>query len=342
MGRFSGKEDFHDTTPIWFYVPVTLIGLLPWTAFIGAAFSTFHRRDEELKQRHAQWFLWIWALFIIVFFSKSSTKLFSYILPAMPALALLLAHGILRGVDKTKVAVPAIVAVTNIVGAIAVMVFLTDNGTIDRHAAMPYAIVSATVLLVAGAMTLKAWTTGDAWRVLVTQFIGAVALYACILALASKVAMYEDSSTMLRALQPYLRPGEKIIETSSFQPTAIFYLRRPLQFINFTNTSGLDEKALAASPLFIELSPSAKLTEDPKKPVWDLTPLLKTKQRTFVLLRWRRKDYYVPPGTFTWARNNDFKIVCNQAPPADFHYDFTAPKKAALENEANSSPASKP
>ena len=36
-------------------------------------------------------FLWIWVLFVCVFFSLSDSKLIPYILPAMPALALLIA-----------------------------------------------------------------------------------------------------------------------------------------------------------------------------------------------------------------------------------------------------------
>jgi hypothetical protein len=79
------------------------------------------------------------------------------------------------------------------------------------------------------------------------------------------------------------------------------------------NKSSLDQEDVKRSPYFIELEGN------------DLQPLLQQKKPVFVLLRWRNKDYSAPNNSYVWARNNDFKLISNQVPPADFHYDFTAP-----------------
>ncbi len=41
LGRFAGGEDYHKATPFWFYGPVVISGLLPWTAFLGTPLCAF-------------------------------------------------------------------------------------------------------------------------------------------------------------------------------------------------------------------------------------------------------------------------------------------------------------
>ena len=327
LGRFAGGEDYHKATPFWFYGPVVISGLLPWTAFLGTPFMRF-RQNIDLKERHAQWFLWLWAGLIILFFSKSSTKLFTYILPAFPALSLLMAHGILQAVKSKKpgtlIALWLIALIT--IGGFAM--YLLDEKSVPRSLGVPYLIGGALSLLVSSAAITKFWRAGDGWKVIVAQFAGAGALSVCLLSFAGQLSNYEDASAMFRALKPHLTPDSKIIQTSSFQPTAIFYTARPIYFVNFNNTSGLEEKALNASPFFPEMNKKDSIGHN-----LDLSRFFKGDAPVFVMLRWRRDDYTVPPGTHTWARNNDYKIVSNRPRPANFHFDYTAPHKALLDTK---------
>jgi 4-amino-4-deoxy-L-arabinose transferase-like glycosyltransferase len=83
---------FQHPQPFWFFVPITLLALLPWTAFLYPA-----ARDGLRLWREKSWhnspgvFLACWAIFPVLFFSFSQSKLPSYILPAVPASALILA-----------------------------------------------------------------------------------------------------------------------------------------------------------------------------------------------------------------------------------------------------------
>lgn len=76
--------------PVWFFVPVLLGTMLPWSFFIPEA---LRRAWQERKSSHGDTlaFLAIWALLIFAFFSKSNSKLVPYILPIFPPLALLIA-----------------------------------------------------------------------------------------------------------------------------------------------------------------------------------------------------------------------------------------------------------
>ena len=69
------------------------------------------RRGAPRGQFNPTLFLWIWVVFVCVFFSLSDSKLIPYILPAMPALALLIAglpeRSLERDVPRTALATVA-------------------------------------------------------------------------------------------------------------------------------------------------------------------------------------------------------------------------------------------
>jgi 4-amino-4-deoxy-L-arabinose transferase-like glycosyltransferase len=76
--------------PWWFFGMVFLAGTLPWTVSAFRVLAQGWRVRQPSGQFNPKLFLWIWVVFIIVFFSLSDSKLMPYILPVMPALALLI------------------------------------------------------------------------------------------------------------------------------------------------------------------------------------------------------------------------------------------------------------
>jgi 4-amino-4-deoxy-L-arabinose transferase-like glycosyltransferase len=75
--------------PILYYVPVLLLGFFPWS---GLLTGVFNRRS--LARDPVGWGLWAWGGGALFFFSLSATKLPSYLLPALPAFALLIARAL--------------------------------------------------------------------------------------------------------------------------------------------------------------------------------------------------------------------------------------------------------
>ena len=75
--------------PWWFFSWVFLAGTVPWTVPAIRMLVTGWRTPRG--QFSPTLFLWIWVVFTCVFFSISDSKLMPYILPAMPALAVLIA-----------------------------------------------------------------------------------------------------------------------------------------------------------------------------------------------------------------------------------------------------------
>jgi 4-amino-4-deoxy-L-arabinose transferase-like glycosyltransferase len=94
--RFLTPE-FQHIQPFWYYAGILLIALLPWTPALLWAIVTGTRsllRGARLSAMSC--FLLSWASFCLVFFTISRSKLPGYILPAIPAIGLLLARTIVK------------------------------------------------------------------------------------------------------------------------------------------------------------------------------------------------------------------------------------------------------
>jgi 4-amino-4-deoxy-L-arabinose transferase-like glycosyltransferase len=92
---------FRHQQPFWFFGPIVLLALLPWTVLLWPAAREGLRLWRE-KTWHSSpgFFLACWAVFPVLFFSLSQSKLPGYVLPAIPAFALLSAIGTARATDQ--------------------------------------------------------------------------------------------------------------------------------------------------------------------------------------------------------------------------------------------------
>jgi 4-amino-4-deoxy-L-arabinose transferase-like glycosyltransferase len=107
LARFS-QDVYHHRQPFWFYLPVFLLAMMPWTLVLILAvaerarviwaegiqkFSTAEDSCSENSCSENSWalFLLIWMVVPVLFFSISQSKLPGYILPSVPAGALLVA-----------------------------------------------------------------------------------------------------------------------------------------------------------------------------------------------------------------------------------------------------------
>jgi 4-amino-4-deoxy-L-arabinose transferase-like glycosyltransferase len=103
LKRFA-TDIYQHRQPFWYYLAVILIGLMPWTVIaIRALVAAVSDSTAEWKVRlnpkrylgHSRAgdafpeFLVLWALFPIVFFTFSKSKLPGYILPSIPPITIL-------------------------------------------------------------------------------------------------------------------------------------------------------------------------------------------------------------------------------------------------------------
>ncbi len=88
-GNFG--TDLHPES-FWFFVPILVAGMLPWTIHLPSAILGLKNR-ELFKNPFIRYSL-SWLVFPFIFFSASSGKLATYILPCFPPLAVLIAYGL--------------------------------------------------------------------------------------------------------------------------------------------------------------------------------------------------------------------------------------------------------
>jgi 4-amino-4-deoxy-L-arabinose transferase-like glycosyltransferase len=108
LARLTGSQFYHKPQPPYFYLPILLIGVFPWTAFLIPTVARLLRdfrpqpavdgrgegESTQRFERHSRWFLWLWIAVVVGLFSISHVKLVTYILPAFPALAILIAQAL--------------------------------------------------------------------------------------------------------------------------------------------------------------------------------------------------------------------------------------------------------
>ncbi len=89
FGRYVGVIE-NQTGPIWYYVPVVILGFFPWIAFVPVAVAAALQDARRPRGAFARLAI-VWAAVPFLFFSFASTKLPNYVALMLPALAILVA-----------------------------------------------------------------------------------------------------------------------------------------------------------------------------------------------------------------------------------------------------------
>jgi len=89
--------EFQHIQPFWFYIPVILVALFPWSIFLVPSSQRAFTTD---RKSHPEWALFLffvlWAAFPLLFFSISKSKLPGYALPSLPPLGMLIASAVTK------------------------------------------------------------------------------------------------------------------------------------------------------------------------------------------------------------------------------------------------------
>jgi len=132
LRRFATSM-YHHRQPFWYFAPVLLLGVMPWTALVIAGWvETIKGWREQVGSREGALarFLLIWTAVIVVFFSISASKLPGYILPAVPACTILAADWVGR---RERLAWPVTIAQGVLSGALLALALLYPNLLVYQH-----------------------------------------------------------------------------------------------------------------------------------------------------------------------------------------------------------------
>jgi 4-amino-4-deoxy-L-arabinose transferase-like glycosyltransferase len=167
LARFS-SDLYHHRQPFWYYLPVTALAFLPWTVFVIAAMvrplriwwaerkTVSPEPDLELQ---FSLFACCWLIVPVLFFSISQSKLPGYILPSIPAGAVLLALYLRQqfadeeNVSKALAVLHALLAAAPIVPSL-LIAYIVAERRLPAGRPMLIALAIAFVLCAAIALTL--------------------------------------------------------------------------------------------------------------------------------------------------------------------------------------------
>jgi len=242
INQFFIKHHFQRYTDIisghkgawYYYIPALIIGLSPWIIFLPEGIFSAWRQFRSSRQKGDQaegasllgFFALVWFLFIMLFFSFSTTKLPNYVLPALPAAAILIASGMAgqseKQVRRSKILL-ALVSLAAGIGAVAAARYLPRFGIADTGWLFPLAAVlfSGFMLNVYGAVRKKSYhITGAVLTVLFLMLLSFKALpiaSAYMQGTLHKYSMYVRSNLSKKGLLALYKFGNK--------PSIVFYSR---------------------------------------------------------------------------------------------------------------------
>lgn len=234
--------------PWWFFGPVILAGLLPWTVFAWQALRENLRGAWKARAERPQadtWFFVTWIAVITVFFSVSQSKLIPYILPVFPALAVLVGKYLAGARPENLRGGLRAGAIVALVLAAAVAFFpIPAKFNIAAAGILPWRIALGIVLGGGAAATLSltgARREHKALTVLVACF--------CALMLSANFlgGRFDTRSTkpLALALRERLAPGDEVYCVGDYFQDVPVYLGRT---VNVVDSIGELEFGVRAEP----------------------------------------------------------------------------------------------
>ena len=248
--------------PWWYFIPIVLAGLFPWSGFLaGGVRQAFRRSRAERNNNADTWFFVVWAGFIFLFFSASHSKLPPYILPVFPALAVLVGRRLASSVPGDPVRLRGGLRVFSIAAgllasALCVAVLrpaLIHNFSVEQaHALRPAAFALAAVLLLGGLLAAAAARAARGFTALCVVSTTMV-LFGGILTFAAAGIERPGTKDLALFVQAHAAPSDRILHYHEFFHDFPFYAGRLVDVVGFKGELELEEDAAArASGRFMD------------------------------------------------------------------------------------------
>lgn len=224
------------TGPGWYFLPYLLLAMLPWLVATVRALFVQGGRLVRSEPFNPAVLMWLWAVFIFIFFSVSDSKLPSYILPIIPAIAVLIGCELarLRRLPLTAVAISLLLGVLIVVLAFEAPAWGLVKG---NYAALfagftPWATAAGALVIVATMAAI----------VLRKQAMPAIVIIAVAWLVATRLIMLGSTSflgpsyttrQLVAEVARYNHPGSPVYSVAGYQQTLPFYLRRIVTIVKY-------------------------------------------------------------------------------------------------------------
>ena len=224
--RFT--SDVHQrTAPPWFFLAVLALGFAPLLLPVLAAWWRAIR--SRAPSFDADFFLALWALLVLLFFSASSSKLPAYILPIFPALAVLAGKYLAEGNRRLLLVQATIVAALGI----AALAIVPGRGGASYASYVPWLAAAGGVAALSGVLAF--------WKRASIVALAAAGLLATQLAIIGHGTIAErfSAAELIASIEPKPPADAPIYAVDIYDHTLPWYLRRPVTMVAYRDELGV-------------------------------------------------------------------------------------------------------
>jgi 4-amino-4-deoxy-L-arabinose transferase-like glycosyltransferase len=238
VGFFWGENIGRYTDPVapargwFFYGPVILVDLFPWSLFLPLGAWLFLRSPRTERRSHES-LLWLWIVVIVLFFSASKTKQDLYIFPIVTAAAAIIGVTIARAIDpavwetvglKATTAAAALTIMAG--GAIALYIFAGSGSLYALGGVHSVAAIS----IGGGLAALAAALSGRRFAAVTLIALTMVGLnWMFVLRTLPSFERYKPVPALTETIKQRAGPDAVVLHYKIAVPSMAFYLRRPYE-----------------------------------------------------------------------------------------------------------------
>jgi 4-amino-4-deoxy-L-arabinose transferase-like glycosyltransferase len=225
------SDELQRTQPWWYFLVIAGVGFFPWWPL---ALSR-RRLDAGIDPRRV--FSFLWLLVPLVFFSISRSKLPQYILPLMPAIALLLASRWVPGFS-----LPRRTAVISLAGWGVLGIAMAGAGAgALRESRVPPALLDVLpvpALLMAGLCLVSIIGAVAALRrengpwLIATLSLPLVAIPVVLFPVIEVMAELRSERALVKLVRTELPDETEVLGLESWRPSVSFYLQQPVPILS--------------------------------------------------------------------------------------------------------------
>jgi 4-amino-4-deoxy-L-arabinose transferase-like glycosyltransferase len=248
--RFFLKEHHREQAWYIFFV-LTAVGMVPWTGVLLQGLKLGVQREPGSFRPRLM--LLVWAVFILLFFTKSNSKLPGYILPIFPALALLVANYLEVGTRRSRMLTAGLMAAVGValLAAVPYMERLSRHGEEALYQAyQPWVLAAGFVALAGGALSMLYARQLQRDLMVVVLAITGFATTELMLAGFEPIGHARAGANLLPAIRAELKPDTRIYSVGTYEQSLTFYLRRTVTLVDYTDefSFGLQQQPELSMP----------------------------------------------------------------------------------------------
>jgi len=281
FGRYTNVVE-NQAGPVWYYVPVIILGFFPWIAFLPMAIVDGVRQlraggDDERRITRVLRLAFVWIVMPLLFFSFARTKLPNYVALELPALALLAAlyfDGVVRrGTVRSAAISAATVPVTIGALAFAIWLFTRNNRlTVEVANTVPALLAMAVAIFAGSLLTALLLARARSARLAPYALALAATIAADVLAVVvlPHTEAFKPIPRLAALIERERKPGDEVaIQNVSGGNALLFYTRPVVRVLAAPGSGdaqgdGVDPRAfICGAPRAWVIVPASYAPQDP-------------------------------------------------------------------------------